>query len=64
MNIKDDHLYHGAALTQIAEHERFTLGLAKGGKFRVSIPEPGTRNSYLGKQLLIERKDFPTALFV
>ncbi len=24
MNIKDDHLYHGAALTQIAEHPQFT----------------------------------------
>jgi len=24
MNIKDDHLYHGAALTQIAEDKRFT----------------------------------------
>ena len=24
MKINDDHMYHGAALTQIAEHERFT----------------------------------------
>lgn len=24
MNIKDDHLYHGAALTQIAEDDQFT----------------------------------------
>lgn len=24
MRINDDHMYHGAALTQIAEHERFT----------------------------------------
>lgn len=24
MKINDDHMYHGAALTQVAEHERFT----------------------------------------
>ena len=34
MHIQDEHLYHGAALNQIAEHERFTAinSLKMGGK--------------------------------
>ena len=34
MKINDDHMYHGAALTQIAEHEQFTAinAFEHGGK--------------------------------
>ena len=34
MNVKDDHMYHGAELIQIAEHERFTAinALKAGGQ--------------------------------
>lgn len=38
MKITDEHLYHGAALTQIAEHPSFTAinGIRIGGKLHRS----------------------------
>jgi len=39
MNIKDDHLYHGAALTQIPDHE-WSASITEGQQVAINMLDP------------------------
>lgn len=47
------------------EEDQYTVlaTLPDGGKFRVYVNAPGVRKQWLGKPLLIARKEFPERLF-
>jgi hypothetical protein len=72
MKINDDHMYRGAALTQIAEHPRFTAinafkfsrsAFKANDGIGIYIGAPDEKNKGIGKPFVIARNSFPKMLF-